>query len=125
VVLGGFSFFMAFASFVGSYFPAVYIGRERALLAVHASSFEWNCFWIVLENATVAGAGLGLICGLFCTLLCAGLQMQDPRRSWNDRALGILGAPLFVLGAVNGVFIAILTTGWFRDAYIWNWWRAL
>jgi uncharacterized membrane protein len=123
VVVGGFSFFTAFASLVGSFLPAAIVSRER-VLSHYPKTFDWNSFGTFLINGTLAGAVVGLACGLFCALLCATLLGPISKQHWADRALEMLGTPFFALGAAYGVFIAVLTQH-FGLQPVWGWWGAL
>jgi hypothetical protein len=118
IVLVSFSFFMAVASLVGSFLPALLVGD---CWNYHKRPANWHGFGAVLVNGSIAGLALGVCTGLLCTLLCTALQGSAARRSSADRALDLLGASLFVLGAINGVFFAALTASRFHQEWIWNW----
>jgi len=107
---------MAIASFVGSFLPAIVIGR-----CWNYSRFnDWHTFLIVLVNGGMAGLGFGIVCGIFCSVLSAALPNHS-LQSWTDRALGLLGPWAFALGAFSGMLIAILTASRFHKAVIWRW----
>jgi len=118
IVLLSFSFFMAVASLVGSFVPALEVGNCWMWTR---DGCDWRAFWTILINGIASGVGLGALCGLFQALL-VWLLKADPLNTHADRSLKMLRAPLFFLGAGNGVLVAILTASRFHEKWICNWW---
>jgi hypothetical protein len=116
-VLTCFSFFMAIASFVGSFLPALVEGN--CLYWTFAGA-KWGVFWMILINGVVAGLCWGAFFGFLRTLSYWVLQ-RSRTRTYTDHALKILQAPLFILGVANGLLVAILTTALFGRTWIWEW----
>jgi len=111
---------MAVASLVGSFLPALVVGN---CLYWTYQGADWKSFWTILVNGIAAGVGLGTFCGVFRTLLY-WMTQADPLQTYTDQALEMLQVPLFVLGAGNGVLVAILTATRFHETWIWGWWRS-
>ncbi len=116
-VLACFSFFMAVASLVGSFLPALVEGN---CLYWTLAGAKWVVFWTIIVNGIAAGVCLGALCGFLRTLSYL-VQRASRTQAYTDNALKILQAPLFILGAANGLFVAILTSTRFGEAWIWQW----
>jgi hypothetical protein len=115
-VLACFSFFLAVASLAGSFLPALIEGN--CLYWTFAGA-KWKIFWTIVINGIVAGIGLGALCGILRTLY---YWMRVCRtQTYVDHALKTLQAPLFILGAANGLLVAILTAVRFGKTWIWEW----
>ncbi len=118
-VLACFSFFMAVASLVGSLLPALVEGN--CLYWTFAGP-KWRVFWTILVNGIAAGFALGALCGLLRTIFY-WMREGYNTQAYADHALKTLQAPLFILGAANGLLVAILTTARFGKTWIWEWLR--
>jgi hypothetical protein len=118
-VLACFSFFMAFASLVGSLLPALVEGN--CLYWTFAGP-NWRALWTILVNGVIAGVVLGALCGLLRTLFY-WMQQGYSTQAYADQALKTLQAPLLILGAASGLLVAMLTTTRFGKTWIWEWLR--
>jgi ABC-type Fe3+ transport system permease subunit len=111
-----FPLFAAAASLLGSGFVAAITGGGGM-----RSHLSWNKIWLSLVNGGVAGACIGLSCGLVCTVVYRLLHPGDPLIVSVDHAMDAIEVPLYWLGLVVGGVVAFATISMFRGAPIWEW----
>jgi len=116
VALFAFPLSMVVASLIAAAFVAIMTGGGGG-----RSHLNWNNIWLSLVNSVLAGACIGLLCGLLCTF---GYRIRHPRESLAtsaDRSLDAMQSPVYVIGLITGALIAFATCSTFWGALIWRW----